>query len=331
MSVPFAQIEPTTVCNLRCAMCDRDRLGAVGHMRLDQFERIIDKLDGLQAVKLQGLGEPMLNPDFVPMIQVLRARGIRAYSVLNVTKIDANNAEALASAADRLELSLDSADPEQFAAIRKGARLDDVLDRVRVLVEARNRRGQFLELSANAVVHTADRAELKALFELISRLGLDRLNLNVVQFWDIGEGDEPAPKGGHVLTADDLDAIKAAVETLSWDWSLPARMMTPTAGYENCPWHRGGIYVSWQGQVTPCCQRPDPRTISFGNLLGQSLDEIWESDAYRAFRAELAAGRPPETCRTCTMFYPHGQKQWTSYTSRATTSAALSASARSTS
>ncbi|MBN1916612.1 MAG: SPASM domain-containing protein [Verrucomicrobia bacterium] len=326
MSVPFAQIEPTTVCNLHCAMCDRHRLETVGHMRLDQFERIISKIHGLQAVKLQGLGEPMLNPDFLPMMEVLRTRGIRAYSVLNATRINANNAEALASVADRIELSIDSADPEQFAAIRKGARLDDVIERVRVLVEARNRRGQFLELSANAVVHTANRAELRALFELISRLGLDRLNLNVVQFWDIGEGDAPAPEGSRVLTTADLDRIRADVESFSWDWSLPARLMTPTAGYENCPWYRGGIYVSWQGDVTPCCQRPDPRTVSFGNLLEQSLDKIWDSDAYRSFRSELTAGRPPEACRSCTMFYPHGQKQWTSYTSRATTTAALSAS-----
>ncbi len=326
MNMPFAQIEPTTVCNLRCAMCERDRLDSVGHMRLDQFEHILDELDGLSAVKLQGLGEPMLNPDFVPMMQALRARGIRAYSALNATLINADNAESLASVADRIELSLDSADPAQFSAIRRGARLDDVLDRIRVLVEARNRRGQFLELSANAVVHTADRGALKALFELISRLGLDRLNLNVVQFWDIGEGDEPAPKGGAVLDAEDLDRIRAEVDSLSWDWSLPARMMGPTEGYENCSWYRGGIYVSWEGYVTPCCQRPDPRTINFGNILEQSFGAIWNSDAYRRFREALAAGRPPETCRTCTMYYAHGEGKWTSSTSRATTSGALSGS-----
>ena len=322
MSVPFAQIEPTTVCNLRCAMCERDRLDEVGHMRLDQFVHILDELDGLRAVKLQGLGEPMLNPDFVPMMQALRARGIRAYSALNATQINADNAEALASLADRIELSLDSADPAQFSAIRRGARLDDVVARIHALVEARNRRGQFLELSANAVVHTADRAALKALFELVSRLGLDRLNLNVVQFWDVGEGNEPSEGVG--LRTDELEAMAAHVESLSWDWSLPARVMGPTAGYENCPWYRGGLYVSWQGLVTPCCQRPDPRTINFGNLLEQPFEAIWNSDAYRAFREALAAGRPPASCRTCTMFCPHGEDTWTSFTSRATTTEASS-------
>jgi radical SAM protein with 4Fe4S-binding SPASM domain len=328
MSVPFAHIEPTTICNLRCAMCERDRLDQVGHMTLEQFERILDKLDGLRSVKLQGLGEPMLNPEFVPMMRALRARGLRAYSALNVTRITADNAEELAAAADRLELSLDSADPEQFAAIRRGARLDDVVQRIRVLVEARNRRGPFLELSANAVVHTADYAQLKALFELISRLGLDRLNLNVVQFWSVGEGGRLSLNGGATLTMQDLETIRADIISLSWDWSLPARLMGPTAGYENCPWYQGGVYISWQGHVTPCCQRPDPRTINFGNILEQPLDEIWNSDAYRRFRAELAAGRPPEACRTCTMFYTPGEAPWTSSTFRATTSAASSASAR---
>jgi radical SAM protein with 4Fe4S-binding SPASM domain len=326
MSVSFAQIEPTTVCNLRCAMCERDRLDTVGHMGLAQFEHILDELEGLQAVKLQGLGEPMLNPDFLGMMRALRARGIRAYSALNVTQISADSAEALASVADRVELSLDSADPAQFAAIRRGARLDDVVARIRVLAEARNRRGQFLELSANAVVHTADGEALDALFELVSRLGLDRLNLDVVQFWDVGSGE----KSVATLTAADLDKLACEVKRLSRRWGLPARLMGPTVGYENCPWYRGGIYVSWQGFVTPCCQRPDPRTIHFGNILEQPFEAIWQSDAYRGFREALAAGRPPETCRTCTMYYAQGEERWTSSTSRATTSGALSGSGPST-
>ncbi len=326
MSVPFAQIEPTTVCNLRCAMCERGRLDAVGHMTLGQFEHILDEIGGLRAVKLQGLGEPMLNPDFLDMMQALRGRGIRAYSALNVTKINAQNAEALASVADRLELSLDSADAEQFAAIRGGARLDDVVERVRVLVEARNRRGHLLELSANAVVASADRAALNALFELASRLGLDRLNLNVVQFWDVGGRDEPSPSSRRGLTAGEIEMMQAEVNALSRRWSLAASVFGPTAGYANCPWVRGGVYISWQGFVTPCCQRPDPRTINFGNVFEQPFETIWNSDAYRSFRSELAAGRPPATCRTCTMYYTDGEGTWTSSTCRATTSGASSGS-----
>jgi len=330
MSVPFAQIEPTTVCNLHCAMCERDRLESVGHMRLEQFEHILDELQALQAVKLQGLGEPMLNPDFVPMMQALRGRGIRAYSALNATKIDADNAERLASVADRIELSLDSADPAQFGAIRRGACLDDVIKRIRVLAEARNRRSQVLELSANAVVHTADRDALARLFELASRLGLDGLNLNVVQFWDVGEREGAGPVGGTVLNREDLARLAEVVDSLAWKWGLRARLMGPTAGYENCPWHRGGVYISWQGYVTPCCQRPDPRTICFGNILEQPFEAIWNSDTYRRFREALAAGRPPETCRTCTMFYAHDEGQWTSSTFPATTSGASSGSGHST-
>jgi radical SAM protein with 4Fe4S-binding SPASM domain len=326
MSVPFAQIEPTTVCNLRCAMCERDRLDSVGHMTLGQFEHVLDELDGLRAVKLQGLGEPMLNPDFVDMMRALRARGIRAYSALNATKINAQNAEALTAVADRVELSLDSADAEQFAAIRSGAQLDDVVERVRVLVEARNRRGHLLELSANAVVTSADRAALNALFELASRLGLDRINLNVVQFWDVGERDSASPGSGHGLTPAEIEMMRADVQALSRRWSLPAGVFGPTAGYANCPWYRGGVYISWQGFVTPCCQRPDPRTINFGNVLEQPFETIWNSDAYRRFRGELAAGRPPATCRACTMYTADGEGAWTSSTCQGTTSGASSGS-----
>jgi len=325
MSVAFAQIEPTTVCNLRCAMCQRDRLDSFGHMRIDQFEHILDELDGLRAVKLQGLGEPMLNPDFFPMLETLRARGIRSYSALNVTQINADNAERLAAVADRLELSFDSADPVEFARIRRGACLDNVVERIRVLVEARNRRSQFLELSANAVVHTADRDALSRLFQLVSRLGLDRLNLNVVQFWDVGEGEAPPA----LLNAEELGRLTANLDSLSWDWSLPARLAAPEKGYENCPWYRGGLYISWQGYVTPCCQRPDPRAIHFGNILEQPFDAIWNSDAYRQFRETLALGRPPEECRRCTMYVAHDEETWTSSTSQATTSGASSGSGRS--
>jgi MoaA/NifB/PqqE/SkfB family radical SAM enzyme len=84
------------------------------------------------------------------------------------------------------------------------------------------------------------------------------------------------------------------------------------------------LYVSEDGQVSPCVYLNPPMAevprifcgketvisrISFGNITEQSLPEIWKSEGYSSFRAqlkELAKGRSsnlPEVCRTCYKAY----------------------------
>ena len=48
--------------------------------------------------------------------------------------------------------------------------------------------------------------------------------------------------------------------------------------------------------MTPCCNCPDSRVLSFGNLFETPLAGIWNGREYKAFPRELRSGMPP-ICR----------------------------------
>ena len=66
---PNIQIEPTSMCNLRCIMCYQSdksfsskSAGFMGYMKLDLLKKIIDEVEGkIEAVTFASRGEPTLH------------------------------------------------------------------------------------------------------------------------------------------------------------------------------------------------------------------------------------------------------------------------------
>ena len=66
-------------------------------------------------------------------------------------------------------------------------------------------------------------------------------------------------------------------------------------------YHQIGIY--WNADVVPCCYDVDGKEI-MGNLLKNSLQEIWDNEQYRDFRrrvddAVISPRNEPCICKTC--------------------------------
>jgi radical SAM protein with 4Fe4S-binding SPASM domain len=66
------------------------------------------------------------------------------------------------------------------------------------------------------------------------------------------------------------------------------------------------LVVNPDGRVFPCCYVSDERNV-FGNLLTQSLEEIWNNDKYRYARSLLfnrvyEGPKPDIVCLRCDWF-----------------------------
>ena len=71
--------ESTTRCNLHCFMCrlsfPETTRQTREHMKLETFARLEPLLEPGSRLSLFGLGEPLLNPDFVEMLRIAKGRG----------------------------------------------------------------------------------------------------------------------------------------------------------------------------------------------------------------------------------------------------------------
>ena len=126
-------VEVTTRCNLRCAMCVKYAPGqgiVEGDMTDETFERLAPAFPHLEALVLNGIGEPLLHRGLERFIARARAdmpaTGWIGFQT-NGQLIGERRASSLvASGVDRICISADAVSPDLLRAIHGGARQDQV-------------------------------------------------------------------------------------------------------------------------------------------------------------------------------------------------------------
>ena len=63
------------------------------------------------------------------------------------------------------------------------------------------------------------------------------------------------------------------------------------------PWNH--FYISWDGYMTPCCAKPFPKELNFGNVFETSLMQCLNSKEYRQFRKMWYKNETPDFCKKC--------------------------------
>jgi len=123
-------VESTTHCNLGCFMCVKQTAGCgmtEGEMAPDLFATLEPAFPHLEALVLNGVGEPLLNPGLEQFIARAR-RSMPASGWIgfqsNGLLLDNSRARSLVNAGlDKICLSIDAASPETFRRLREGGEL----------------------------------------------------------------------------------------------------------------------------------------------------------------------------------------------------------------
>jgi GTP 3',8-cyclase len=151
--VDYLRVSVTDRCNYRCTYCmPEDGIDHVDRADILSFEEIAALVScfvqlGVRRVRLTG-GEPTVRKDLVQLVAMLRAiPGLRDIALSTNAHLLAELAHPLrAAGVDRLNISIDTLNPERFASItRRGD-----LDRVLAGVEAARDAG-FPSIKINAV------------------------------------------------------------------------------------------------------------------------------------------------------------------------------------
>jgi radical SAM protein with 4Fe4S-binding SPASM domain len=292
------QIETSSICNFRCNSCP---LAVPGydrpekHMSVAELDRVLDAFPTVKKIELQGLGEVFLNPCVLDIVRAASARGIEVHTFSNASRIERDSAFAIVrSGLALVNFSLDGADEPTFRRLRKGGTLERYKRCVTNLVEARAAlASRTPRIGVMSVLSRANVRQIPRLLAIAEELGTD-----TIVFTKLNSTPKP-----------ELVALELGPEEQAWIRSLPPYDgklevvwgTTPWTRQEriDCYWPRHMAYVTVEGDVTPCCNYFDSRELSFGNVLRQGGAEVWNGEAYRAFRRRLMSGDLPDRCRTC--------------------------------
>lgn len=193
-------VEVTTRCNMNCAMCVKQTDGGgepEGDLSMPLFETLAPAFRGLEALILNGVGEPLLHPQLEEMIRAARKRmpgegwiGFQSNGLL----LTGERAESLASAGlDRVCFSIDGVSPETFRKVRGGGEIEGVERALAAMASAKIRCGRpDLQVGVEFVVMRGNLRELPDALRWSAARGATFAIVTHVLPYDLYHGTEAA-------------------------------------------------------------------------------------------------------------------------------------------
>jgi len=174
-------VETTSRCNLNCVMCpkqNRSGISTDGDLDLGTFEALKEAFSRLDALVLNGIGEPLLNPHLEKFIA--RARKLmpsQGWIGFQSNGLLLNNLRAISlvdAGLDSICLSMDGASPATFSAIRAGGQLLDLECALSAITAARSMCVRpDLQIGVEYVVMRDNLEELPAALQWAAARGAD--------------------------------------------------------------------------------------------------------------------------------------------------------------
>jgi len=271
---PCVQIEPTSICNLRCVFCfqtdpmlTKPKEGHQGQMPLDRFKRIVDGIEGrVEFVTMASRGEPLLTKGIEEMLAYASGKFLGLKMNTNATFLTEKKAHAILSAQpNTLVFSADAADAGTYAELRVNGDFDKIMGNIRRFMEIKERDYPESRMitRVSGVAFDRDRQDHSKI-EAFWREFVDQVAFVDYNPWENAYDNEP-------------NGITEACSDL---------------------WRR--TFVWWDGRMNPC--DVDYRSfLSPGNVDEMSVSDLWTGGGYSHLRDQHQAlerqGLTP--CRGC--------------------------------
>ena len=314
-------LETTNRCNLLCTTCPctYEELEPPADMSWGLFTNIVDQIPNIRRAVLHGVGEPMLVRNLPAMVRYLKDRGTYVLFNTNGTVLNERKGRALINAGlDELRVSLDAATAKSFVAVRGKDYFKRILRNVREFRDLQEREGhQLPRVSAWLTGLKETIAELPAFVKVAAEVGVKEVYLQRLVFFEndaigLARPDQALYEQMTREQAVYLNEAAALARYYGMTFSASGAASEPgmslkregdASHWRLCrrPWTV--MYITANGRALPCCIAPFSQrgyeNYTLGDATQQTLHEIWNGPAYRAFRSGLLSDRPPQTCANC--------------------------------
>ncbi len=248
-------IECTNYCNLECIMCPHSLMErSQGFMDEKLLRKILEESKGkTKTIFFQHMGEPLMHLQYFQLLQQIKSSNIWVGVSTNCMMLTvARSQQLFAMGVDHLTLCLDSLNKESFERIRKRADFDKVIENIETCIALRH---SMNECSTYIVVQMIEMDENKNERERFLEIYNKKL------------------RGIGKAVVKPFDSFAGLIQKETVQFLRP---------YE-CTMLNYSMSIYWNGDVVICCHDYDERT-KVGNVLEQSIEEIWNSQKYNEYR-----------------------------------------------
>ncbi len=266
--IRYLRLSVTELCNLRCRYCmPEDGVCKKRHEEMLTQEEMLSAIRaaaslGIQKLRLTG-GEPLVKPNIVRLCEgAARTPGIREICLTTNGLLLPRLAKDLrAAGVNRLNISLDTLDPEKYHYITRRGSLEDALKGIEAALAA-----GFEKIKLNTVlIGGFNDGEIRPLAELTKQYPVDLRFIELMPMYDSGDFGpeafipytvvtdtlpelEPLPTDGSVAKLYRLPGARGRVGLIS-----------PVSAHFCASCNR--IRITADGKIKPCLHSPDELSI----------------------------------------------------------------------
>jgi len=289
----YAMIEPTTVCNLKCISCFRDEMIedeqiSVGSFSISDLEKIHKQLPELKHIRFHGMGELFILKNHVKIIEKLRELYPNAWIELVTNgQYKKTDAQKIATLVDRITFSMSGADKKSYEEHHVGGNWERFIENITEFVQFKER----ISLEVNYVCMVSNSKNLLPALNVCKQLGVETLRINLYQDWSGKDNLSMSVADENIIDIKDLihqgNLIGVEVHLMG----------NPDFKASECQWMDKRILISYNGEVLPCCMRPDHK-LNLGNIFDEDIDSIWTSNKIETLR-NARVNNELDFCENC--------------------------------
>lgn len=273
-------------CNAKCSHCVytnfielRRHDGGTPFMKPGLFKKIADEAGQYKAfLRITGAGEPFLHKSILDLVEYAKNKGCKVGIITNGSIMDDDRITRLLNCSlDAIEFSVDAADPETYARIRRGLNFDKLVEHVKRFVQLRNQHKSKTIIMCSIVNQPDTGIDIKGV-EAFWKPLVDNVIIRKYLRWG------KLPTGNHAYG----------------DWYLDPRHKIP------CPIPFDRLFLHVSGEARWCIYDVSTFKVRMGDANTQSIKEIWLSKSFQSYRQYHLDGewQKIEMCKSCTD-YPY--------------------------
>ena len=301
-----ADIENVSRCNFACKHCMASTYatakGRARDLGFDNFAKFIDEQYGLIEIKIQGVGEPFLDKDFIKMVKYASDKYIWVRSTTNgsLLHLNDNYKKIIDANIGELQISIDGANTKTFESIRINGKFDRITKNCILLNEYSRSISDKPKTRMWAVLQKKNFHQAKDLVKLAKELKFKRVTLSVeLRPWEGYEKLSDFTESQKITSVsqawfDEIDSYAKEIDMDVSFWYSTVRFSKKSP----CFWPFERFLLSSEGLMVPCCTICDPAVYQYGNI--SDFKNIWfDSDKLLEFRRAHIEGNIPDMCENC--------------------------------
>ena len=306
-------IELTQSCNLDCIMCG---IGKYGYQQkftipLEIFHQIVDELlsdPRIKVVRLNGLGESLIIPNFLDYLKLLSDKNFRLEIFTNL-HVPFEHIKVLLDKGARIYISADSPNPHTFEFIRRRSNFRLFVENLNKVVNYAKKLNMIDDIYVNMTILKINYRDVPEMVKFLAKHGIKNLLVTmvkeecgspwvksireeIIKYFRIAE--ELADKlGVNIFLPDHLEGNK-----------VEFRYSTETSN-THCECSLKEVVIRFNGDLT-ACNMMNPFT--YGNiylsLTKEYFLELWNGPNAIFLRSVLNTENKPWYCFNCYHYNP---------------------------